>query len=269
MNILILSRKPEIYSTQRMVEEARLRGHDVSIWDPEASASLCSFPVEILIPRLSHWFFNEALTTVREFESRGVRSFNSSQAYVASRNKWLLYQKLREWNMPTPESSLLKKGESTLVAFPKVLKQLSSSQGEGIYLAQNSEDLEQIRARHPEEDLLIQEWIKEFSGRDIRAFVVGGRVVASMKRIAAEGEFRSNLHRGGHAENCALTAEEEKLALDLCSRLNLHIAGIDFLRSHKGSLLLEANPCPGLEGIENCTKINIAREIIQHLETQI
>lgn len=142
------------------------------------------------------------------------------------------------------------------------VKKLNSSQGRGIYLAHSDKELSEIRELHLQEDLLLQEWIAEAAGEDYRAFVVGDQVVASMKRTAAPGEFRSNLHLGGRAEACELTATEKEMALQLCRHLQLDMAGIDFLRSHRGSLILEANPCPGLEGIETCTGLNLARELI-------
>ncbi|MNK07848.1 Ribosomal protein S6 modification protein [compost metagenome] len=272
MNLLILSRKFEIFSTQRLVEEALIRGHHVSLWDPGKTANECSFNADAVLPRLGGYRFSEALSVLQTFESRGFKSFNNSQAYSHSRNKWNLYRRLQEWKLPTPSSQLLAKDANLLhneLSYPLIAKILESSQGEGVYLVSSLDELQAVRSNHPQEDLLIQEWISEAEGADVRAFVVGGKVVASMKRIAGEGEFRSNLHRGGHAETCALTAAEQDLALKLCQHLDLDIAGVDFLRSHRGSLILEANPCPGLEGIEKCTKINIAGEIIKFIEEHI
>jgi ribosomal protein S6--L-glutamate ligase len=271
MNLLILSRRFEIYSTQRLVQESKALGHSVSVWDPGTMPEHWLAPnhhPDFLLPRLGSFQFHEALKVVTAFETAGVASFNSSNSYRRARNKWNLYNELVRLNLPTPATALLDSA-TVIEKFPVVLKLQESSQGEGIYLAETAAEVKEIRAKHPDETLIVQEWISESQGTDIRAFVIGDRVVGGMKRTAAPGNFRSNLHQGGQGEECIISREEERLALQVCRELGLQIAGIDFLRSNRGSLVLEANPCPGLEGIETCTKLNIAKMIIQFLEEQL
>ena len=270
MNILLLSRRFEIYSTHRLVQEGAALGLTVSLWDPgkpftEYVAAGLPLP-DLIVPRLGSYEFSAALKVVEDFENAGVVCVNSSRAYKKSRNKWTLYQELIRQSLPTPKTSLY--SEDLELEYPVVLKVLESSQGDGVVLAQSHEDVLKFKAAFPGEKFLVQEWICEAQGSDYRALVVGDKVVAAMKRTAAPGDFRSNLHKGGQAEECILSLEEEQLAVSLARHLDLHIAGVDFLRSKRGSLLLEANPCPGLEGIEACTKLNLARIILETISVR-
>lgn len=268
MDLLILSRKAEIYSTRRLVEEGQKAGHTMRIWDPGQPAELCTWPAQAVIPRLGSYEFAQALSVLEAFEHRGLFSVNSSASYRQARNKWNVALTLQKYNLPMPVTEVLPSWKEnplalpTLVKFPCVIKRLESSQGEGVFFIETEIALQELRSLHASEPLLAQEWIAEAAGEDIRAFVVNKEVVASMKRKAAPGEFRSNLHLGGQGEKCSLEPEEISLALNLCEKLNLQVAGIDLLRSRRGSLLLEANPCPGLEGIEKWTQVNVAGKIM-------
>lgn len=267
MRLLILSRIFEVYSTQRLVEEAKASGHVAQLWTPADPFGQISFEPDVVIARFGTFDFQESLAFLRRFEDRNIPVINSSHSYDLSHDKWTVAKKLVELGIPAPESLLWQKDQpAPAVHFPIVLKKLNSSQGRGIHLVSSPRELGQLRASYSAENLLLQEWVAEARGEDYRAFVVGDEVVASMKRIAAPGEFRSNLHLGGSAEKCELTTEEKTLALKLCKELGLTMAGIDFLRSDKGSLLLEANPCPGLEGIEACTGINLAKQLVLFAE---
>jgi len=299
LDLLILSRKAELYSTRRLVEEGQKAGHSVQVWDPGQPADLCFFPATVIIPRLGSYEFAQALTVLEAFEERGMKSLNSSESYRHARNKWTVAQTLQKYNLPLPRTELLPKLGSEVatstapplsiklqdpagiknfsaindfspltnssISLPCIMKRLESSQGEGVYLVHSPEQWMEIRQRYTDEALLMQEWIEESQGEDIRAFVVNNEVVAAMKRKALPGEFRSNLHLGGIGEKCTLKSEEASMAVELCQKLQLTVAGIDLLRSHRGSLILEANPCPGLEGIEKYSQINVAKKIIETL----
>lgn len=265
MKMAILSRKPEVYSTRRLVEEARKMNIAVSICDPSQGVPSLSAS-DILLPRLGSYRFEEGLAVVQVLEQQGLQAFNSSEAYIRARNKWTFHGEMRKLQLPVPDTELF--SAERQLDFPLIVKLLDSSQGQGVHLVQNSRELKELVQKLEKTPLLIQEWIKESAGEDVRAFVVGDKVIAGMKRRAAPGEFRSNLHCGGSAFICELTPDEISMALQICKHLGLVIAGVDFLRSHRGPLVLEANPCPGFEGIENCTKVNIAGLIIEHIERE-
>ena len=152
---------------------------------------------------------------------------------------------------------------------PLIMKLLQGTQGQGIVLAETRKAAESVMSafRQLDADIMVQEFIKESGGTDIRAFVVGDEVVASMKRIAPEGEFRSNVHRGGTMEKVQLTSEEENMAVNASRILGLSIAGVDLMRSNRGPLILEVNSSPGLQGIESCSEVDVAEKIILHIQT--
>ena len=152
---------------------------------------------------------------------------------------------------------------------PLIMKLLQGTQGQGIVLAETRKAAESVMSafRQLDADIMVQEFIKESGGKDIRAFVVGDEVVASMKRIAPEGEFRSNVHRGGTMEKVQLTSEEENMAVNASRILGLSIAGVDLMRSNRGPLILEVNSSPGLQGIETCSEVDVAEKIILHIQT--
>ncbi|WP_168196430.1 RimK family alpha-L-glutamate ligase [Bdellovibrio sp. NC01] len=261
-----MSRKFEIHSSQRLVEELLLAGHTPLLWDPGWPVSKCVARFDALIPRIGNFQFEEALETLHEFETRGGHVLNNHVAYKKARNKWMTYVTCLELQIPTPYSELVQNRDefSWKRNFPCIVKKLISSKGEGVFLADDSAALSKLLA-DIDEEVLAQDAYPESFGEDVRAFVVGRKIIASMKRKSTH-DFRSNLALGATAEPCTLTAREEELVLKTAELFNLEICGIDILRTHKGSLILEVNPCPGLEGIEKYTQVNVTRAIIRHIE---
>jgi len=229
---------------------------------------------DAVLPRIgaSQTFYGTAV--VRQFETMGCYCLNSSEAITASRDKLKSLQILAQAgiNMPvTGYASHTMDIEGVIEkvgSVPLVMKLLQGTQGQGIVLAETRKAAESVMSafRQLEADILVQEFIKESSGTDIRALVVGNRVVAAMRRIAPEGEFRSNVHRGGKAEHVKLNPEEEKMAVVAAQVLGLRVAGVDLMRSNRGPLVLEVNSSPGLQGIEASSGVDVAGEIIRFIE---
>lgn len=267
MRVLILSRKFEIHSSRRLVEELTAAGHTPLLWDPGWPVSKCVAQFDALIPRIGNFQFEEALESLAELEARGGHVLNNHRAYKKARNKWTTYLECLEAHIPTPNSELVLERDSYTWKknFPCIVKKLISSKGEGVFLADDALSLQNILAKIAEEEILVQEAYPESFGEDVRAFVVGHKIIASMKRKSTH-DFRSNLALGATAEKCTLTSREEELVLKTAETFALEICGIDILRTHKGSLILEVNPCPGLEGIEKYTQVNVTRAIIRHIE---
>ena len=288
MKIAILSRNSALYSTRRLVEEVTKAGHQCVIVDH----SLCDLLIEqtgpsiiykghklegvdAIIPRIgaSVTFYGTAV--VRQFELMGAFSAVSSQAIVRSRDKLRSLQILSRNGLGMPKTAFTnfsKGGEKQLIeqvgGAPLIIKLLEGTQGLGVVLAETKKAAQSVveafnglKAR-----VIVQEFIKEAKGADIRAFVVNGKVVGAMKRQGAEGEFRSNLHRGGIATVIKLSRLEKQAALNAAKALGLDIAGVDLLQSARGPLILEVNSSPGLEGIEEATGVNIAGEIVKYVE---
>ena len=289
MNILILSRNKNLYSTSRLVESGNSRGHNIRVIDymrcymnVTSSKPTVYYggesigKVGAVIPRIgaSNTFYGTAV--VRQFEMMDSYCVNPSDAIIRSRDKLRSLQILaREGiNMPiTGFASHTKDIEGVIEkvgSSPLVMKLLQGTQGQGIVLAETKKAAESVMSafRQLDADIMVQEFIKESSGTDIRAFVIGDRVVAAMQRIAPEGEFRSNVHRGGQTNQVKLTDQEIHIAVKACSILGLSIAGVDLMRSDRGPLILEVNSSPGLQGIESCTQINIADKIFQYIESK-
>ncbi len=287
MKIFILSRNSNLYSTSRIVEAGRNRGHMIRVIDymrcfmnitskkPTVYYGGESLQkADTIIPRIgaSNTFYGTAV--VRQFETMDCFSVNPSISISNSRDKLRSMQILAEAgiNMPvTGFASHTKDIEGVIESLgstPLVMKLLQGTQGQGIVLAETKKAAESVMSafRQLDADIMVQEYIKESSGTDIRAFVIGNRVVAAMKRIAPEGEFRSNLHRGATVEKITLTSEENQIAIRAASILGLTIAGVDLMRSNRGPLILEVNSSPGLQGIEACTKMDIAGQIINFIE---
>lgn len=291
MKIAILSRNAQLFSTKRLVEAIRAAGHEALVVDH----SLCDLIIEqegpyiiyrgeklegidAVIPRIgaSVTFYGTAV--VRQFELMGVFSAVDSQAIVQSRDKLRSLQILSKAGLGMPKTAFTnfsKGGEKALIervgGAPLIIKLLEGTQGLGVVLAETKkagqsviEAFHGLKAR-----IIVQEFIKEAKGADIRAFIVNGKVVGSMKRQGAEGEFRSNLHRGGVATVIKLTKEEKAAALGAAKALGLDIAGVDMLQSERGPLILEVNSSPGLEGIEEATGVNIAGEIVKFIEEAV
>ena len=288
MNIFILSRNKNLYSTSRLVEAGNKLGHNVRVVDyMRCYMNITSRKptifyggeslgkVDAVIPRIgaSNTFYGTAV--VKQFEMMQSYCVNTSDAIANSRDKLRSLQILAEAgiNMPiTGFASHTKDIEGVIESVgstPLIMKLLQGTQGQGIVLAETRKAAESVMSafRQLDADIMVQEFIKESGGTDIRAFVVGDEVVASMKRIAPEGEFRSNVHRGGTMEKVQLTSEEENMAVTASRILGLSIAGVDLMRSNRGPLILEVNSSPGLQGIESCSEVDVAEKIILHIQT--
>ncbi|MBA6152141.1 30S ribosomal protein S6--L-glutamate ligase [Gelidibacter maritimus] len=290
MNIIILSRNPHLYSTQRLVEAAKQRKHTCEVIDPlkcdiiiEKKNPAILYKgrilenIDAIIPRIgaSVTFYGTAV--VRQFEMMKVFSVVESQALVRSRDKLRSLQVLSRAGLGMPKTvfSNYTKDVAEVIASvggaPLVIKLLEGTQGLGVVLAETNNAAESvIEAFHGlQARVIIQEFIKEAKGADIRAFIVDGNIVGAMKRQGKDGEFRSNLHRGGSAEIIQLTDEEENAALKAAKALGLGVCGVDMLQSARGPLILEVNSSPGLEGIESATKKDIAKSIIRYIERNV
>jgi len=287
MKIAILSRNPKLYSTKRLVAAAQGRGHEVLVIDHlkcdliiEAGQPAILYKGEVLkdidavIPRIgaSVTFYGTAV--VRQFEMMKVKSAVGSQAIVRSRDKLRCMQILSRAGLGMPKTAFTnyskdsKKLVDQVGGSPCVIKLLEGTQGLGVVLAETDKAAESvIEAFHNlKARIIVQEFIAESKGADIRAFVVNGQVVGAMKRQGKEGEFRSNLHRGGSGMLIKLSAAEKAAALLAARTLDLAVAGVDMLQSKRGPLILEVNSSPGLEGIEKATKLDIASKIIAYTE---
>lgn len=290
MNIIILSRNPHLYSTKRLVEAATQRKHRVEVIDPLKCEIIIEKKnpaviykgkhlenIDAIIPRIgaSVTFYGTAV--VRQFEMMKVFSTVESQALVRSRDKLRSLQVLSRAGLGMPKTvfSNYTKDVAEVINYvggaPLVIKLLEGTQGLGVVLAETKNAAESVLEAFNglQARVIVQEFIKESKGADIRAFVVDGTVVGAMKRQGKEGEFRSNLHRGGSAEIIQLTDEEENAALKAAKSLGLGICGVDLLQSARGPLILEVNSSPGLEGIEQATKKDIAKSIIRYIERNV
>ncbi|WP_027395099.1 30S ribosomal protein S6--L-glutamate ligase [Aquimarina latercula] len=287
MKIVILSQNPNLYSTKRLVEAGKKKGHEMQIIDhtkcnlviEKKKPSIIYKGEEItnvdgVIPRIgaSVTFFGTAV--VRQFEMMKVFTATESQALLRSRDKLRSLQILSRAGLGLPKTvfSNYSKDVSQIVdrvgGAPLVIKLLEGTQGLGVVLADNQNSAESILEAFNglQARVIVQEFIKEAKGADLRAFIVDGVVVGAMKRQGKEGEFRSNLHRGGSANIIELSEEEENAALKAARSLGLGIAGVDMLQSERGPLILEVNSSPGLEGIETATGKDIANQIIRYIE---
>ncbi len=287
MNIKILSRNSSLYSTRRLVEAAKKRDHQVEVIDPlkcdliiEKRKPSIYYKGRVLehtdavIPRIgaSVTFYGTAV--VRQFEMNGVFSTTGSQSLMRSRDKLRSLQILSRARLGLPKTIFTNYSKDVgevidhVGGAPLIIKLLEGTQGLGVVLAETRNAAESVieafnglQAR-----VIVQEFIKEAGGADIRALVVDGQVVGAMKRQGKEGEFRSNLHRGGTASVIELTDEEEAAAIKAAKAMGLGVAGVDMLQSSRGPLILEVNSSPGLEGIEAATGKDIAKSIIRYIE---
>ncbi|MFG1501241.1 30S ribosomal protein S6--L-glutamate ligase [Halobacteriovorax sp. XZX-3] len=287
MNILILSSNKNLYSTKRLVEEAKLRGHHVEVARPDkcymdvATGSPMVYyrkrkldKVDIVIPRIGASVSAYGMAIVRQFEMMGVYCLNSSNAIGRSRDKLRSLQILSQKHLPLPKTGMANNTQQTesliklVGGAPMVVKLIEGSQGKGVILAETKKAAESLidAFRILKANFLVQEFIKDANGADIRCFVVGGKVIGTMMRQAKEGEFRSNIHRGGIGSPVKITPEERKVAIAAAKAMKLNMAGVDIIRSGTGPKILEVNSSPGLEGIEGCTNKNIAVQIIDYVE---
>jgi ribosomal protein S6--L-glutamate ligase len=287
MKIAILSRKQELYSTRRLVEAAKARGHDVHVIDTlRCYMNITSQKPEIhyrgkelegfdaIIPRIGASIAFYGTAVVRQFEMMGVFSVNESVAITRSRDKLRSMQLLARKGVGLPTTGFAHSPSDIddLIKLaggqPLVIKLLEGTQGIGVVLAETKKAAESvIQAFYGlKANILVQEFVQESNGSDIRCFVVDGKVIASMQRFPAHGEFRSNLHRGGRAELVKITKEERQTAIQAAKIMGLSVAGVDIIRSNRGPLVLEVNSSPGLRGIEEATKKDIAGMIIEFIE---
>jgi ribosomal protein S6--L-glutamate ligase len=287
MKIALLSRNRELYSTRRLVEAAEQRGHEVVTLDVlRCYMNITSSKPEIhidgkavggfdaVIPRIgaSVTFYGTAV--LRQFEMTGVYPLNESVAISRSRDKLRASQLLARKGVGLPVTGFAHKPDDIrdlikmVGGAPLVIKLLSGTQGIGVVLAETQKAAESVIESFLglKVSVLVQEFIKEAGGADIRCFVVGEKVVAAMIRQGKEGEFRSNIHRGGTASLVSITREERATALRAANTMGLNVCGVDILRSSRGPLVMEVNSSPGLEGIESATGKDIAGIIIQFLE---
>jgi ribosomal protein S6--L-glutamate ligase len=287
MKIAILSRRPQLYSTQRLAEEARKRGHVVRVIDTlrcymnitEQNPSIHYKGENLegfdaIIPRIgaSVTFYGTAV--LRQFETMGVFTINSSLAIARARDKLRSLQLLSRKGIGLPITGFAHSPDDVddLIDMaggaPLVIKLLEGTQGIGVVLAETRQAAESVIEAFMdlEAQILIQEYIHEAKGADIRCFVVDGKVIAAMKRQAQPGEFRSNLHRGGSAQLIRITPQERAVAIRAAKIMGLNVAGVDLLRSQRGPLVMEVNSSPGLEGIEKATDKNVAEIIIKFIE---
>lgn len=290
MKIAILSRNPKLYSTRRLREAAEKRGHEVQVLDHIRCSVIGEHQnprviydgkdvdeFDAVIPRIgaSVTFYGTAV--VRQFEMKGVFSVNSSIAIVRSRDKLRSLQIFSRHDIGIPKTIFTShpKNLSTLIkeigGAPVVIKLLEGTQGIGVVLAETKKAAQSVVEAFYglQANMLIQEFIAEAGGADIRAFVVNGKVVGSMKRQGAEGEFRSNLHRGGSATAVRLTRAQRTQALAAAKAMGLKMAGVDMIESSRGPLVLEVNSSPGLKGIEEATGKDIASAVIKYIEASV
>ncbi|MFN4144479.1 MAG: 30S ribosomal protein S6--L-glutamate ligase [Runella sp.] len=287
MKIAILSTNPKLYSTRRLVEAVRHRGHEaivinhlqchVLIEEEKPVILYKNKPLEgidAVIPRIGASATDYGCSVVRQFEMMRVFTTVKSQAIMRSRNKLRSLQILSKAGVQIPKTVFanqtkdIEKLIKLVGGTPVIIKLLEGTQGVGVVLAESIQAAKStIEAFYGlKTNVLIQEYIAEAKGADIRAFVVGNKVIAAMKRQGQPSEFRSNLHRGGQAESIKLTIEQEKAALQAAKALGVRVAGVDMILSKRGPMIMEVNSSPGLEGIEKVTGINIADFIIAYIE---
>jgi len=290
MRVAVLSRNPDLYSTRRLVEAARERGHTVDVLDtlrctghltatgPEVHYEGARVePPDVLIPRIGASVTSYGLSVVRQFEAMGVWALNPAVGVTRSRDKLRAHQFLAKKGIALPRTAFAHQADMaddlvrSVGGPPVVVKLLEGTQGVGVVLCETRKAAESViqAFRGMKAHLIVQEFIKEAGGADVRLFVVGDKVVAGMRRRAAEGEFRSNLHRGGTAETLKISPEERRTAVLACRALGLRVAGVDVLQSDRGPLVLEVNSSPGLEGIERTTGVDVAARIVSFAEKSV
>lgn len=287
MKIYLLTRNANLYSSRRILEVARYRGHEITPID----YMNCHFVLEqnnpkiiyngeelatpdFIIPRIGATYTNYGATVIRQFEVMGVKTAVASEALINSRNKFQCLQMLSMSGVKMPKTGFSSGSNSAkqLIDYvggaPIIIKLLEGTHGLGVLLQDTEEGAKsvldafaQLGAR-----VMVQEFIKESAGVDIRAIVAGGKVVAAMKRTAQDGEFRSNIHRGGVGEMVVLTPEQEETAVRSANVIGLGIVGVDMLISEKGAMVIEVNSSPGIEGIEGYTRLDVAKEFIKYVE---
>lgn len=290
MKIAILSREPRNYSTRRLKEAAVARGHQIRVMDTlrfgihmESNSPYLTFRskeienFDAVIPRIGASLTFYGTAVLRQFEQMGTYTLNSSHSIVSSRDKLRSLQILSNRNIGVPDTAFVRDRSAVLPAIQKVggapviIKLLEGTQGIGVILAETISVAEAIieTFQSTKQNVLIQKFVAESKGKDIRAFVVGDHVVAAMRRSAVGTEFRSNVHRGGTMEAVQLSEEYERTAVRACQILGLRVAGVDMLEGKDGPQIMEVNSSPGLEGIEGASGVDIADKIIEFLEERV
>jgi len=288
LKIVLLASNPDLYSNRRIMETAKARGHEV-IFAPIRSCYMSingkeSFihieggevlrDIDVVVPRIRPADTFYACTLLRQFQSLGLTVFNDHNSIAQSRDKLRALQIMASKGLPLPVTGFAQSPDDIkdliriLGGPPLIIKLLEGTKGSGVVLADTQKAAESVIGAFKtlKAHILIQEFIKEADGKDLRLFVVNGKVVAAMQRSAAEGEFRANIHLGGSAQAIKPTVEEKKLAIQAASAFNLKIAGVDIIRSSRGPMILEVNSSPGLEGIEKATGKDIAGSILAAIE---
>jgi ribosomal protein S6--L-glutamate ligase len=289
MKIAMLARNAELYSHKRLKEAAAARGHELNIINtlqcymniasrrPEIYYNSEKLPVyDAVIPRIGASITFYGLAVLRQFEMMGVYPLNESVAIGRSRDKLRSMQILAREGIGLPVTTFAHDPKQTEEVVrlaggaPLVVKLLEGTQGIGVVLADTNRSAKSVieAFRGANVNILVQEFIKEAGGSDIRVLVIGGKVVAAMKRTGAEGEFRSNLHRGGSAQTVKISPEERSTAVRAARALGLNVCGVDMLRANHGAVIMEVNSSPGLEGVEKATGIDIAGRVIEFLEKE-
>ncbi len=291
MKIHVLSVGENIYSTQRLVDEAENRGHHVCV----INHTKCSVKLgkgrpqiifegkniindpDVIIPRIGASVSRHGAAIVKEFEMNGVFSTARSLGILRAQNKVRTLQIMNRKNIPIPQTVFsinprnIDEQIELLGGPPVIIKLQEGTQGLGVILAESKKSAKSIMDTfyNMNTSIMLQEFVEESNGEDIRAIVVGRKVVAAMKRKGEKGEFRSNIHRGGTGESVQLSEKEKKIALRATQYLSLPVAGVDMIRSQRGPLLIEVNASPGFQGIEAFTKVNVAAHVIKLLETNV
>lgn len=289
MKIAILSRGATLYSTARLKEAAEERGHEVAVVDylrcymditarrPKVLYKGEEVQPHAVIPRIGATYTFYGTAVVRQFEMADVFALNGSDGISRSRDKLRSMQILSRAGVGLPTTSFAHSIQDVnglldvVGGTPVVIKLLEGTQGLGVVLAETKKAAESVIGafRQLDANILVQQFIKEAGGADIRAFVVGSKVIAAMRRQGAPGDFRSNLHRGGTAEVIKLTPSERSTAVRATRAMGLNVAGVDLLQSEEGPMVLEVNSSPGLEGIEKASGVDIADQIIENIEDNV
>lgn len=287
MKIAILSRKKSLYSTNALVKAGIANGHDMRVINPlRCYMNIASHnptihykgedlsDIDAIIPRIGASITFYGTAVVRQFEMMGVYNLNESVAITRSRDKLRSMQLLSRKGIGLPVTGFANSTKFTddliemVGGAPLVVKLLEGTQGIGVVLAENNQAAKSVieAFQGVKANILVQEYIKESKGKDIRCLVIGGKVVATMQRRALPGEFRSNLHRGGSASTVKITPEERSTAVRAAKIMGLNVCGVDLLRTNHGPVVMEVNSSPGLEGIETVTGKNLAAKIIEFIE---
>lgn len=290
MKIAVLSRGPDLYSTRRLKEAARRRDHGIKVLDTLSLSMMVSETgpalfynskrlghYDAVIPRIGASITFYGTAVIRQFEQMGVFTLNSSHAISVSRDKLRSSQILSRHKIGMPPTVFVRSKEGVMDAIervggvPIIVKLLEGTQGVGVILVESAGTAKAIieTLHMARQNVLIQKFVEESRGRDIRAFVVGGRVVAAMRRVGKGGEFRSNVHQGGRVEPVQLDPAYEETAIRAAQILGLQVAGVDMLEGNDGPKVMEVNSSPGLEGIEKATGVDVADAVIAHLEERV